>query len=466
MSATTPDEDGDLTADLRALLDSMEDGSRRQVGAFCSRWHEWFRGWLETFPDRGDDPEEPKPRPEDHGTTWEEVLAHESLKKPGENRCLTQEEIDSLLDGIDDEDHPARRPPDGVPEPANDTRYQAPDEDERSMEDILYSMRRILHLDPLLDPVRAPFSEAELGDLRKIAHVKGPQAMETLGDECDEDGDPAGALKYWIVAIEETRQEPEPGIARKVARKLQTGDGIRRDMGTTLEWYEHAAGKFKVEDALRSAEFLREGADDAKWREIAASWYKHALTLGNLVARHRFASFLVEYEGLDPMAPEVIRLLTIAAEYCLAPAQYDLGCLLRNASDGRGTREEGLRWIRRAAAQRFGPALEELEIALQDAGRITSPTDPIANHEVERFDDIGNLAMAGVRLLRQRVPYDLLARAMKVAPYEVRWNLRRAVSEPEWTYLVTESLANLVPLEDVLKAQAEVVARLAGISHP
>src|SRR5215469_1351928 len=147
----------------------------------------------------------------------------------------------------------------------------------------------------------------------------------------------------------------------KLARLLQRGDGIPRDVRAATGWYGKAAEQGHVAAALELNRLRHEGADiSADGTKIAAA-LRLAVDQGDRDAMRALADMQVYGRGLPRDAEQSLALLRRAAAAGSAAAAEDLSNLfLRNAPGIPHNPAEGFRWM--AESARFGNAAAMLNL--------------------------------------------------------------------------------------------------------
>jgi TPR repeat protein len=147
----------------------------------------------------------------------------------------------------------------------------------------------------------------------------------------------------------------------KLARLLQSGDGIPRDLRGATGWYGKAAEQGHVAAALELNRLRHEGADiPADETKIAAA-LRLEVEKGDRDAMRALADMQVYGRGLPRDAEQGLALLRRAAGAGSAAAAEDLANLfLRNAPGIRRNPTEGFHWM--AESARLGNAAAMLDL--------------------------------------------------------------------------------------------------------
>ncbi|MGW4378639.1 hypothetical protein [Kitasatospora sp. NPDC004531] len=179
----------------------------------------------------------------------------------------------------------------------------------------------------------------QYGDLPWFAHIGDHQALRELAEQCERDGDLAGALDWYAKAVE----------AGNEAALFQAADMLERngDRVRAVHWYELAAGRG---DTCAMRELGRLLAELGRSQE-SVSWYRAAIRAGD---RHASAETVRVMEQLD-------RRSTTTADRA-HPRPLPVAA----AADGTGTSRERPAAGRRAAG---APLLLDAVELLKDGGR-------------------------------------------------------------------------------------------------
>ena len=169
-----------------------------------------------------------------------------------------------------------------------------------------------------------------------------PKWRCSLNLGCPISGDAYAALTAALAGDREAQY--------RLARLLERGDGILRDLRGATGWYGKAAEQGHVASALELNRFRHEGADiPADETKIAAA-LRPEVDKGDRDAMRALADMQVYGRGLPRDAEQGLALLRRAAAAGSAAAAEDLSNLfLRNAPGIPRNPAEGFRWMAESA---------------------------------------------------------------------------------------------------------------------
>lgn len=147
------------------------------------------------------------------------------------------------------------------------------------------------------------------------------------------------------------RRAASKGHLHAIKRLAQIHDeglfGEARDVTEAAGWYKKAAEAGDVEAQFLIGRMYARGEGVPQILSSAARWFAKSAEGGHALARFNYAMFLERGEATSDDPHAARGLLTQAAKQGLTAAQFKLGRDLLQDSE---TREEGLRWLERAAA--------------------------------------------------------------------------------------------------------------------
>lgn len=139
------------------------------------------------------------------------------------------------------------------------------------------------------------------------------------------------------------------------------GLGVRRDLGTAIEWYEKAAEQKMPEAMFQLAMVLHDGGDAFGDRPRAASLIEQAAEAGHKLAQFNFAQILVDRDASLKGQERAASYYEKAANAGLADAQYAMAEIYRQGFAGRAVDLTKTRhWLELAAPQNHDTAQIEL----------------------------------------------------------------------------------------------------------
>ena len=136
------------------------------------------------------------------------------------------------------------------------------------------------------------------------------------------DGDYRYAREIWLDLAADGDAQSQFGLGMM----YESGRGVPPDTEKAFDWYSRAAAQGMIEAQLSLGSLYEHGRGVARDPERAAELYLDAAERGN------------------------------------AQAQYNLGALYLGGEGITPDRERGIRWLRLAAAQRYGRAIQRLNI--------------------------------------------------------------------------------------------------------
>lgn len=207
---------------------------------------------------------------------------------------------------------------------------------------------------------RQPDADMQMSALDQDAATDGGdeprQAAVQAGDEPVLTG--AGADLPASIANQALRQAVaagDPNALFEVARRYTDGDGVERDLGDAVRWYEMAANRGHAPSQYRLGNFHEKGHGVAQDLASAAMWYEKAAMAGNALAMHNLG--VLNAQGLvsgDADMSTAIGWFEKAADLGVKDSQVNLGILY---TKGMGVEEDlvtAYRWF--AIAARGGDA--------------------------------------------------------------------------------------------------------------
>jgi TPR repeat protein len=208
-------------------------------------------------------------------------------------------------------------------------------------------------------------------------------------------------------------QQGEPRALYQLGLLYKRGNGVPKDSGTALHWFELAAKRAvsaaqfelgtiygsgpRAEDHLVAVRFLeeaaRQGLAKAQYSlgliyeqgktlprnaEEAATWYRRAAEQGDAKAQYRLGTLYYKGLGLPRDDAAAIEWFRRAADQDIPEAQYNAGLMYAR---GEGVPTDNIRahvWFALAASQGYDEAIKGLDIT-------ASFLDPDQMAEAERL---------------------------------------------------------------------------------
>ena len=168
--------------------------------------------------------------------------------------------------------------------------------------------------------------------------------------------DAAGGVSNPDSRFQRLLKEAKLGVARsrfKVARALETGDGISVDPKQAAYWYEQAARQGHVPAILIIAQRYEKGDGVPQNYMTAARWYRLAAGLGNdMRAQFALGDLFFNGRGVPQDYGEAINWYGKAANQGHPVAQYLMGVLYREGWGADHDPMEAYKWFFLASRHR------------------------------------------------------------------------------------------------------------------
>jgi len=208
-------------------------------------------------------------------------------------------------------------------------------------------------------------SEAEFQRLRRKAETGNRNAQFLLA-QAFETGtgvsrDASKALEWYTQAAENGHSESQFIIARA----FFSGSGVEQDYKTSVKYFELAAESgWPAAQGMLGILFSRGIGGVHKDRTLAIKWWTEGAANSHSPSQCALGlAYLHGTLGLRRDTKRALEYIHVAAEepHAYAPAMYELGILYLDGLAGIAVnREEGILWLRKAAARGYHKAMEVL----------------------------------------------------------------------------------------------------------